>query len=106
MAGISLRCARSPVAPKITSTHGSGTRCRSSPSRSGFMGGVSISVGGKSEAKINGVRAIFVATSTRIQSLIIHGEDQVKTFRIADCGLYRYQSAIRNPQLANSADHG
>ena len=35
-AGKSLRLVRSPDAPKITSTHGSGVRLRSSPSSSGF----------------------------------------------------------------------
>src|SRR3954470_21425 len=36
MAGISLRIVRSPEAPKMTSTHGSGVRRSWSPSSSGF----------------------------------------------------------------------
>src|ERR1019366_8007500 len=37
MAGMTLRWARSPVAPNRTNAHGSGTRSRRKPARSGFM---------------------------------------------------------------------
>src|SRR5215510_4036250 len=38
-AGTSLRCVRSPVAPKITMLHGCGTGRAANPSRSGFGSG-------------------------------------------------------------------
>src|SRR5947207_3076893 len=45
-AGRIFRCARSPVAPKITATQGSGIRSRRVPTRSGLVSGAASSAPG------------------------------------------------------------
>src|SRR5688572_1261133 len=96
MAGRILREVRSPVAPKMTIAHGSGTRSRSNPERSGFSAGASSRRCRCTDAG-GGVVALVVPGAVRALLLVANELlrlDRVAAELLAECGQHTCPVAL------------
>src|SRR5687768_6130018 len=96
MAGRILRDVRSPVAPKMTMAHGSGTRSRSKPERSGFSAGASSRRWRWTDAG-GGVVALVVPGAVR--ALLLVANELLRLHRVAaellaECGQHACPVAL------------